>query len=128
MPTQLLILIQYNDWKVDIDDDFAMEFYASSKFRMPPPAPVQCCLCCNTIMEHTIEVATHKAKPSDVRAAAENCRLCTMIVQALDHGQNEDDANISIVLRGPALRRGLKGSRLLRVYHDPGPSLNYLWI
>ena len=64
--------------------------------------------------------ADRKTSLSDIRTAAESCKLCEMILRALQRNRNNDDLNVNIVRKGAALHVGHDSTRILRFCANPG--------
>lgn len=64
-------------------------------------------------------VATYPISVSEIRASAENCSVCKILLQAFQRVSQDVDGNIRIERRPSALRVGRSGPRVLRFCVDP---------
>lgn len=117
-----IIRMQYKDWSISYDNNFARDFYASLPSRALP-AVVNCCRCCSTIVDTAPRAATYNVSLRSIRRSAENCLVCKLLLQAFQQYCKDSDGNIDIQRTPLEIRAGVGGTRLVRFCVDPGQCL-----
>ena len=85
---------------------------------------VRPCACCSVLVDLVTKHQRTRARLSEIRVASRSCALCKLLVQTAERfyeNENENEnADLSVVRDGAALRLGLEGPRMLRLCSDVG--------
>jgi len=108
--------VQYNNWYLKFDNDFARIFLLGLPFR-PLPSTVQPCSWYSAIISTVYTVTTYTISVSDLYSTAENCSIYRLLLQAFRRFR-EDNRNIDITLIPSALSIGARGTRVLQFCAD----------
>jgi hypothetical protein len=78
------------------------------------------CVCCIVLVDPVTEQRDRQARLSEIRVASRSCALCKLLVLTAERFHENENADLSVVRDGAALRLGREDLRMLRLCSDVG--------
>jgi hypothetical protein len=121
---QITITLEQPNWSFTFDNDFARTLHGVLPQRrlQDYSSTVHLCACCRTLVDPVTKQRNPQARLSEIRVASRSCALCKLLIRTAErfHKNENENADLSVVRDGAALRLGRDGPRMLRLCSDVG--------